>query len=179
MSEGGGGQGQPLILTGLLPKDMHGWATALRDRYFPPERNYLEAHVTLFHAIPAQCEAELCDLLKRLAGEFAPPQARLIGLMSLGGGTALKLESEQMLTLRDGIAEHFRGMLTKQDQGRPRLHATIQNKVTSTEAKAAQAELEDTVQERSFAFRGFGLHRYRGGPWEHVRDFVFRGREKA
>ena len=178
MSEGEGGHDRPLILTGLLPRDMHGWATRLRDRHFPPERNYLEAHVTLFHAIPAQCEDELGDLLKRLAGEFAPPEGRLLGLMSLGGGTALKLESAQLMALRSVIADHFRGMLTQQDQGRPRLHVTIQNKVSSAEAKALQAELEGAIEERRFAFRGLGLYRYRGGPWEHVRDFVFRGSEK-
>lgn len=169
----------PLILTALLPKDMHSWATALRTAHFPPERNYLEAHVTLFHAIPAQCEEELSGLCKRLAAEFAPVEGQLLGLMSLGRGTALKLESEGILHLRDGIAEHFSGMLTNQDQHRPRLHVTIQNKVAPGEAKALQAELEGTIEPRNFAFRGLGLYRYMGGPWEHIRDFVFRGREKA
>jgi len=169
----------PLILTALLPKDMHSWATALRTAHFPPERNYLEAHVTLFHAIPAQCEAEMCGLLKQIAAEFAPVDAHLIGLMSLGRGTALKLESGGILALRDGIAERFRGMLTGQDQHRPRLHVTIQNKVAPAEAKALQAELEPTIEPRSFAFRGLGLYHYRGGPWEHIRDFAFRGHEKA
>ena len=103
-------------------------------------------------------------------------QRRLLGLMSLGGGTALKLESPAMLTLRDEIAERFHGMLTAQDQHRPRLHVTIQNKVTSKEAKALQAELDGSIEERAFAFRGLSLFRYRGGPWEQVREFAFRGR---
>lgn len=172
------GQGAPLILTALLPKDMHAWATALRTQHFPPERNFLQAHVTLFHAIPAHCEAELAGLLKRIAAEFAPVVARLPGLMSLGRGTALKIESEGILRLRDGIAEHLRGMLTAQDQHRPRLHITIQNKVTPAEAKALQAGLAGTIEPRNFAFRGIGLHRYLGGPWQHIRDFAFRGKEK-
>lgn len=166
----------PLILTALLPRDMHGWATALRTAHFPPERNYLDAHVTLFHALPAQCEDEVIDCCKALAAEFAPVAARLAGLMSLGGGTALKLESPGILALRGEIAERFHGLLTQQDQHKPRLHVTIQNKVTSKEAKALQAELEDTIAPRDFAFRGFGLFRYRGGPWEKVREFAFRGR---
>mgnify|MGYP004351873915 CR=1 FL=1 len=49
----------PLILTAQLPADLHRWATALRTEHFPPERNYLEAHVTLFHALP---EMLLCFL---------------------------------------------------------------------------------------------------------------------
>lgn len=173
------GQGAPLILTALLPKDMHAWATALRMQHFPRERNYLEAHVTLFHAIPAHCEAELTGLLKQIADEFAPVEAQLHGLMSLGRGTALKLESEGILRLRDGIADHLRGMLTAQDQHRPRLHVTIQNKVPPAEAKTLQAALAGTIEPRRFAFRGLGLQRYMGGPWQHIRDFAFRGKEKA
>ena len=177
--EGEGPEHAPLILTALLPKDLHRWATSLRTAHFPLERNFLEAHVTLFHAIPAQCEGELVRLLKRLVGEFAPVDGYLAGLMSLGGGTALKLESDGLQRLRDGIAEHLRGMLTGQDQHRPRLHVTIQNKVPSAEAQALQAQLEGAFEPRAIVFRGFGLHRYMGGPWEHIRDFAFRGGEKA
>lgn len=167
--------GAPLILTAMLPNDLHGWATELRNRHFPPERNHLQAHVTLFHAIPSFLEAELATLLGRLAADHAPVPARLAGIMSLGRGTALKLESPAMLALRDWIADHFSGSLTGQDQHRPRLHVTVQNKVSPEEAKALQARLGPQVHPRSFAFAGLSLHRYRGGPWEHVRDWRFRG----
>ncbi|MDC0886531.1 2'-5' RNA ligase family protein [Altererythrobacter sp.] len=170
---------RPLILTAQLPKDMHRWATALRTAHFPPERNYLEAHVTLFHALPPQCEEELCAFLKRIAGEFAPPDGQLTGLMSLGGGTALKLASPGILRIRDEIAERFHGMLTAQDQHTPRLHVTIQNKVSSKEAKALQTVLSEQVEPRAFSFRGLALHHYLGGPWGFVKDFSFRGSAAA
>ena len=163
----------PLILTAELPPDLHRRFTDLRSAHFPPERNYLDAHVTLFHAIPPRCEEELGDVLKRVVAENPPPPARLEGLMSLGGGTALKLVSDEMLGHRARIAEHFAGMLTAQDQHMPRLHVTIQNKVSSAKAKELQAQL--VVELRDFAFRGFGLYRYLGGPWGHVRDWSFRG----
>lgn len=166
----------PLVLTAELPPDLHRWATALRRAHYPPERNHLEAHVTLFHALPGQLENELRALLARLAGEFAPPAARLEGQMSLGRGTALALSSPAMLGLREHIADHFRGMLTAQDSHPPRLHVTIQNKVSPTEAKALQAELAGIIHPRDFAFPGLALFRYRGGPWEAVRRFAFRGR---
>lgn len=120
----------------------------------------------------------MIDYCKTLAGEVAPIPAELIGLMSLGGGTAIKLASPVMLDLRERIADRFHGMLTNQDQHSPRLHVTIQNKVTSKEAKALQAELEGTIVPRGFVFRGVGLFRYRGGPWESVREFIFRGSQK-
>ena len=166
---------QPFILTAQLPADLAAWATSLRTQHFPPERNYLNAHVTLFHALPRFCEEELRDLLKALVAQYAPPPAQLEGLMSLGGGTALKLSSEMILEIRARIADHFHGLLTAQDQHRPRLHVTIQNKVTSKEAKALQAELEPQIEPRDFAFSGLELHIYRGGPWESVRDWRFRG----
>ena len=170
------GADAPLILTAELPEDLHARFTDLRTEHFPPERNYLEAHVTLFHALPAQCEDEVRRYLARLVGETAPVEGRVEGLMSLGGGTAIKLVSPAMLDLRDRIADHFHGMLTNQDQHRPRLHVTIQNKVTSKEAKALQAQLEGVIQPRDFAFRGLALHAYRGGPWEFLRRFAFRGK---
>ena len=170
------GADAPLILTAELPTDLHRRFTDLRTEHFPPERNYLEAHVTLFHALPAQCEGEVRSYLARLVGETAPVEGQVEGLMSLGGGTAIKLVSPAMLDLRDRIADHFHGMLTNQDQHRPRLHVTIQNKVTSKDAKALQAQLSGVIESRDFAFRGLALHAYRGGPWEFLRRFAFRGK---
>ena len=168
----------PLILTAELPPDLHKWATDLRRRHFPPERNFLEAHVTLFHALPPQIAPELCTLLARLAGEMAPPPARLEGVMNLGRGTALRLASAATLELRARIAEHFRGMLTAQDQHTPRLHVTIQNKVAPAEAGALQQDLTGAIVPRDFTMSGLALYRYRGGPWDLVRRFPFRGAGK-
>ena len=169
----------PLILTAQLPDDLHARYTALRDEHFPPERNYLEAHVTLFHALPGPCEGEVVSVCERMARDHAPVAGQVVGLMSLGRGTAIKLESPAMLRLRERLAEGFHGLLTQQDQHRPRLHVTIQNKVTGKEAKALQAQMEGTIQPRAFTFRGLSLFRYRGGPWEHVKTFAFRGSERA
>ena len=163
----------PLILTAELPADLHRWATELRQAHFPPERNFLEAHVTLFHALPAQIEDELRTLLARLAGEFSPLPARLEGLMSLGQGTALRLASPQMLELRGLIAEHFRGMLTAQDSHPPRLHVTIQNKVQPNVAKLLLAELSKGFRPREVDIVGLASWWYRGGPWEPLSRHMF------
>ncbi len=166
----------PLILTAELPPDLHRWATALRTEHFPVERNYLEAHVTLFHALPPHYEAELDRVLKRCAAAWAPVGARLDGVMSLGRGTALEISSPGLPDLRDEIAESVHKLLTGQDQHRPRLHVTIQNKVTVSEARELQARLGLQVQARAFEFRGLALYRYTGGPWEPRKRYAFRGR---
>lgn len=169
----------PLIVTALLPRDLHRWATVLRTRHFPAERNFLEAHVTLFHALPASAASEVRRALAEETAACAPVPGRLIGVMSLGRGTALKLESPAMLALRDRLADRFHGLLTAQDSHRPRLHVTIQNKVTPEQARTLLAELAGVIEPRPFAFRGLGLYIYRGGPWEAVRDYPFHGADRA
>lgn len=165
----------PLILTADLPQDMQSWATGLRDRYFPPERNHLKAHVTLFHALPPSCEGEIRDTLAAITAANAPVAGRLEGLMSLGRGNALKLTSPQMIEIWQDLADRFHGLLTPQDGHRPRLHVTIQNKVTAREAKELNAELVPQILPRDFRFRGLSMHAYRGGPWDHLKSWSFRG----
>lgn len=135
--------------------------------------------MTLFHALPGMVEGELCDLLASLAGEFRPPQAQLSAIMPLGGGTAFRIDSAEMLALRALVAQRFAGMLTPQDSHVPRLHVTVQNKVTGAQAKALQAVLAARFEPRSFAFAGLALHAYRGGPWEALGAWTFRGRHPA
>lgn len=166
--------GQPFIVTAELPADVLAWADGLRRAHFPPERNHLAAHVTLFHAFAPSLLAELKGLLARLAGERAPVPARVTGLMNLGRGTAIALTSPGMLALREEIADHFHGALTAQDRHPPRLHITVQNKVTPAEARALQQVLAGEVPERAFAFTGLGLHRYLGPDWEAVGRWPFR-----
>lgn len=172
---GAEGKGGPFIVTAELPGDVLAWADGLRRAHFPPERNHLAAHVTLFHAFAPSLREELKPLLARLAGELAPVPARVTGLMNLGRGTAIALESPGMLALRARIADHFHGALTAQDRHPPRLHITVQNKVTPPEAGALQQALAGQVPERGFAFMGLGLHRYLGPEWEAAGRWSFRG----
>ncbi len=169
------GEGAPLIVTAELPQDLYSWANQLRQDHFPPERNFLKAHVTLFHALPPSAEGEVRSCLAAMAARLAPVPARLEGLMKLGKGTALEISSPAMTDLWEDLADRFHGMLTPQDEHRPRLHITIQNKVGIEEAKALQAELGPRILARDFAFRGLELHAYRGGPWELLHRWRFRG----
>lgn len=170
---------RPLIVIAMLPPDVFALADGLRRVHFPPESNRLPAHLTLFHALPPSCESELRSLLADLGKEFAPVPARLTGVISLGRGTALGVDSPDLLRLRDIIANRFAGNLTAQDSHRPRLHITVQNKVTATEARDLQAELAAKVMPRSFEFPGLALHFYDGGPWQAAGNWRFRvGRKR-
>jgi hypothetical protein len=167
----------PFIVTAELPPDLFAWADRLRRAHYPPHRNKLAAHVTLFHSFAPSLRDELRGVLGQMAGEYAPPGAWLGGIMKLGGGTALAIESSGMLEIREQIADHFHGALTAQDSHAPRLHITIQNKVSGQEARSLQNTLADVLQPRKFAFSGLGLHIYRETHWEALGRWSFRGKE--
>ena len=76
----------PFIVTAELPGEVFAWANGLRRAHFPPERNNLAAHVTLFHSLAPSLREELPRELARLAAAYAPPTARIDNLMDLGGG---------------------------------------------------------------------------------------------
>ncbi|MCJ1959622.1 2'-5' RNA ligase family protein [Novosphingobium mangrovi (ex Hu et al. 2023)] len=164
--------GAPLLVTALLPPEVQGWADALRAAHFPPERNRLRAHVTLFHALPPSVEAEVIQVLKDLTRN-PPPQAQIMGLLKLGRGTAIRIESPAMVECHAEIAERMHGLLTRQDAQPLRLHVTIQNKVTSQEARALQVQLGPTLELRPFRFRGFGLYAWEDGLWRPIKDLHF------
>lgn len=172
------GAAAPLIVTAELPATIQAQAEALRVAHYPAQRNQVAAHVTLFHALPPFAESEARSLLAALAADTAPPAALLAAVMDLGTGTALRIESAALLDVRAMIAERFHGLLTLQDQPAPRLHVTVQNKVPRGEARALQSMLAAGFQPLRFAFPRLALHRYKGGPWEPVGRWTFRGRPR-
>ncbi|WP_299307517.1 2'-5' RNA ligase family protein [uncultured Croceicoccus sp.] len=173
-ARGEAGDPAPLIVTATLPPELFSWAEGLRREYFPPERNHIDAHVTLFHAIPPSCERELKNLLADLCAQTAPIPATLDSVMSLGRGTAFKIISPELLNLRAIAADRFAGSLTAQDSHRPNLHVTVQNKVSAADAKLLQARLRSDFKPRTFEFTGLEAHYYRGGPWENAARWRFR-----
>jgi hypothetical protein len=132
----------------------------------------------LFHQLPPSLERELSARLAA-AAEGPPPPAMITGIMDMGSGTGLRVESAALVALREEIASSFHGLLIPQDQGRWHPHITIQNKVDRAAARALQAELGSRDLARRFAFTGLGLHIYRNPHWEAVATWKFRGKHSA
>jgi hypothetical protein len=164
----------PLIVTATFGEDDFAWLQGLRRRHFPPERNQVPVHLTLFHHLMPSLDAELRDRLGALVRSPAP-LAQVTGIMDLGGGTAFRVESEALADIRAELAGAFRGMLTPQDQAPWRPHVTIQNKVPRRDAIALQQELAVTLFPRPLHIHGLASWRYLGGPWEPIRTYAFRG----
>ena len=164
----------PIIVTALMGAADFAWADGLRRAHFPPERNWLGAHITLFHHLPPSALGEVAGRLKRL-GAGPRPTARLTDVMLLGRGVAYRVESPELLAMRAELADAFAGMLTPQDQAKPRLHITIQNKVTPDAAKALADKLRADFRPRPLVIAGLAAWHYRGGPWELAMKAMFRG----
>lgn len=170
---------EPIIMTAAMGAADQAWANDLRWTHFPPERNLVDAHVTLFHHLPGHCEGEIVERTRALAREFACPDARLSEVMRMGNGVAFRIHSPGLLAVRAMMADGLHGLLTAQDQGTPRLHITVQNKVEAAAARALHTELSATFVARPLAITGLALHRYLGGPWEPIGSWPFRGKAVA
>ena len=166
----------PLIVTAMLGPTEQAFFDRLRAAHFPPERNHLAAHLTMFHAIPPMLDAELRQRLAGLAAELPPPRAEVTGLMNLGGGVAFRIVSDDLDAIRAELANAFRGHLTQQDSHGWRPHITVQNKVTAGEARALNDQLAATFEPRPLALTGLAFDHYDGGPWLPGRRYPFRGR---
>lgn len=164
----------PIIVTASLGAADFAWADGLRRAHFPPERNHLSAHLTLFHALPPSLADELERRLAALA-RGPRPEARVATLMSLGRGVALKVESAGLVAIRRDLADAFAGSLTLQDQAGWRPHITIQNKVDPGTARALIERLGPEFRPRPLAITGLASWRYRGPGWDPVARHPFRG----
>jgi hypothetical protein len=164
-----------LIVTAEIGASDLAWLDRLRRAHYPPERNRVPAHLTIFHALPPSAEREVRSSLSRTVSA-EPPIASIEGLMNLGGGVAYRVVSPQLDEIRSWLAHDFHGLLSAQDSGGWRPHVTIQNKVSPKEARALMIEIERGFCPQPLEIRGLGLHRYVDGPWERLATYVFRGR---
>lgn len=150
------------------------WLDGLRRAHYLPERNQVPAHLTFFHHLAPSLAAELSGRLATYAAT-PPPRAFVAGVIDLGGGTALRVESEELEDIRQDLAEALRGLLTPQDAAPWRPHVTIQNKVEPRAAKALQHQLRADFAPRPLAIKGLACWIYRDGPWEPLKRHMFRG----
>jgi hypothetical protein len=165
----------PIIITADMGKTDQAWANGLRRAHFPAERNHVDAHITLFHHLPPSHLPELKSRLAALVKDYPAPTAYLNDVMLLGQAVAFRVDSPELLSMREELADAFRGLLIPQDQATPKLHVTIQNKVEPAIAKALHAHLLETFRPRPLAISGLSAYYYRGGPWEHIARWSFRG----
>lgn len=152
------------ILTADLDDASFKWLNDLRRRHFPSERNFLPAHLTLFHRLsPSQ--------ISRLGSFEAPSEplaVRFDSIMSLGSGVAVHVQSAELTMLRSGLRTALEGEFTRQDNQPWKSHVTIQNKVAGEIARELKRSLATGFSGRDGAITGLLVWEYLGGPWRLV-----------
>lgn len=169
------GERRPLVVTATLPAPEQAWLDAWRAEFYPPERNHLVAHLTLFHALPGEERETIAAELEAVAARTPPLPARADRLRFLGRGVAVEVDAPALVALRDDLAAKWAGRLTRQDEQPLKPHVTVCNKVTPGRAREVERELHARLVARSFALGGLALHEYAGGPWIAVRAWAFAG----
>lgn len=169
--------------------------SALRRRWFPAHRLKVDAHLTLFHALPGRLLGTLKDDLAAAAAAEG-----MGGLEGRAGG-------EDVFRMgRKGVAVHVRGcegrvgemrrglierwealgeegaaatagVLSAQDARRDwKAHYTIMNKEEDpARVEACFRELRDGLGEVRAEVLGLRLWRYDRGWWRQEQDFMFAG----
>lgn len=163
----------PLILTLALDADSQRFFDALRQQHFPPERNFLQAHLTLFHHLPGAEYAPICQTLAELAATEALLTLSVASVRFLGRGVAYSLENGRLQALHQQLQATWQPSLTPQDQQKLKPHVTVQNKVDPAVARSLHQEMADSFQPFEATGTGLQLWAYRGGPWEALQTFAF------
>jgi hypothetical protein len=162
--------GPPLIVTALLAAEAQERFDRLRRDHFPPERNHLAAHLTLFHRLPDDPEVG-----RALAVESDRPAltAQVRRVRGWRGGVAYDIAAPELTALRTRLARAFDPWLSGQDRAKADLHVTVQNKADPAAAERLHARLAAGFTPYDVQVVGLGLWRYLGGPWEPVRQYAF------
>ena len=163
----------PLILTPRFADSDIEYFDRLRSEHFPSARNFLRAHLTMFHRLPGEYGEKIDATLEdemRCSGTFSVDVA---ALRHLGAGVAFTVTSEQLSSVRARLKSAFLPWLGPQDLQKWQPHITVQNKVSRAAADALYVSLSTGLEPRSVEVLGLDLWRYLGGPWEHRMFYPF------
>ena len=161
----------PLILTLGINEEAQQYFDDLRRQHFPSERNFLKAHLTLFHLLPDV--HSIYDDLNQMAEKQPIFSLQAERIASIGKGTAIKIKSQELMSLHRALQDCWSEFLSAQDKQKLWAHVTIQNKVSPETARELQTLLNSGFKPFRFRASGFRLWRYLGGPWEELEFFKF------
>jgi 2'-5' RNA ligase len=163
----------PLIVTALLDRASFEFFDSLRRLHFPPERNFLAAHLTLFHYLPGGEVAAVKSFIEKIANGRSPFNIHFNSIRSLGRGVAVNAEAAELIKIRGRLAAEFEPWLTPQDRQKFQPHITIQNKVEPAVAKELFELMTGIFEPFNGRVEGFQVWHYLGGPWSLETEFRF------
>lgn len=159
------------ILTLRLDEASQDFFEKLRQAHFPPERNLIAAHLTLFHHLPESSDVLVTVGQAAKALQVFPVE--VTGLRSLGRGVAYTLSSPVLLELHRLLVSSLEEYLIPQDRQRFMPHVVVQNKVSGEAARGLLHDLKCGFSPWTAHAHGLDLWQYLGGPWQHKFAFDF------
>jgi hypothetical protein len=162
----------PLILTLALEEKAFLFFNSLRKIYFPPERNFIDAHLTLFHHLPN--DPLVIDAVKSYSEDHAAFELNVTEPVLIGNGVAYKIACDPLVQFHKQLQQKWTHFLIPQDKQRLWPHVTVQNKVPSEDAKQLLLFLQQNFS--GFATQGTALQlwEYHRGPWKLLQSFPLR-----
>ena len=147
----------------------------LRERHFPPARNFIPVHVTLFQQLPVGHLNRLLGTLAHEGGTTPALPFTTTGILDFGKGAAVGMSCPPARALQGRLRAAWSDILTDSDDRARELHVTLQNKVDRDTARATQVALRAQFAPWEGLFDRLLLWHYRGGPWERAGTFPLTG----
>jgi 2'-5' RNA ligase len=166
---------RPLIVTALLDRTSMARFEALRRSHYPPERNQVSAHVTLFRQLPGRELDAVRRQIKAIARVTPPLAADVLPPRANGNGVAFPLVAPELVMVHAELADGWASLLIASDRAQLHPHVTVQNKVRATLARATLDVLERDFVPWRAQVTSIALWRYLDGPWESLGEIRLRG----
>nr|POE47227.1 hypothetical protein CFP56_00559 [Quercus suber] len=177
------------VLTLLTDAPHHARMTGFRKQYFPSHLNKLDAHLTLFHALPgSKLAASIVPVLEQVAQETVPFEIHATRPFRLKKGIAIAVPKTrggaQAADVHARLLERWERerWLSEQDaqRGGGNVHYTLMNKADD-EALVEKAfeEVKGFWKTDVGVAQGLGLWRYERGWWKWERGFDFHGEVRS
>lgn len=164
---------KPLIVTLKLDEPARTYFNTLREKYYPAHFNYVEAHLTLFHSLPAG-EKKIHEALY-LFSKRCHIELTISGLANTRNGISYIISSPELqqmhASLQHAIKEHVKG----KDKQELMPHITIQQKVTAFKAGLLYKSLSADFKSFVCKGTGFSTYIYDKRQWIHYADHDFNG----
>lgn len=160
-----------LILTLAMEASSQERFNRLRRAHFPRHRNYLDAHLTLFHRLPASDEVRTAILHFTRSTAF---ELEAEAVWNMGNGVAIGIRSAALISLHAAMQQTLDPWLIPYDRRVLWPHITIQNNVSVFKAQQLYDSLQQDFQPFSFKATGFYTWHHKKGPIKPAAYYAFQ-----
>lgn len=161
-----------LIVTLKLDEQAKAYFNMMRQQHYPKHFNYTDAHLTLFHTLPAG-NPEVIQAIEASAGK-KQVCLTVTGLQNTGKGVSFSISSPELIGLHVHMQQYLSGWIKGKDNQLLKPHITIQHKVTAFRAARLFELLQAGFSPFDCTGIGISTYYYDNGPWIHAGDLLFK-----